>query len=51
MQELAPQSDGGDYVRPSYTFNGRIGNAEFPVRAQDEPVMRWLETAPSHHAR
>ena len=34
MQELAPQSDDGDYVRPSYTFNGRIGDAEFPVRAR-----------------
>ena len=32
MQELAPQSADGDYVRPSYTFNSRIGDHEFPVR-------------------
>jgi hypothetical protein len=34
MQELAPQSDDGDYVRPTYTFNGRIGDADFPVGAE-----------------
>ena len=33
MQELAPQSAEGDYVRPSYTFNSRIGDAQFPVRS------------------
>ncbi len=33
MQELAPQSADGDYVRPSYTFNSRIGDAQFPVRS------------------
>ena len=34
MQELAPQSADGDYVRPSYTFNSRIGDAQFPVRTR-----------------
>lgn len=31
MQELAPQSQKGEYKRPMYQFNGRIGDAEFPV--------------------
>ena len=31
MQELAPQSKDGDYVRPSYSFNSAIGDPEFPV--------------------
>ena len=31
MQELAPQSQKGEYKRPTYQFNGRIGDAEFPV--------------------
>lgn len=31
MQELAPQSQKGEYKRPTYQFNGRIGDPEFPV--------------------
>lgn len=33
MAELAPQDEQGNYQRPSYNFQGRIGDAEFP----DEP--------------
>ena len=46
MQELAPQSDDGDYVRPSYTFNARIGDTEFPVRSEMTGVGRPI-SAPS----
>jgi hypothetical protein len=31
MQELAPQSKDGEYVRPSYGLRGTIGSEEFPV--------------------
>lgn len=31
MTELAPQSKDGSYKRPSYGFNGKIGDAKFPV--------------------
>ncbi|GIL63806.1 hypothetical protein Vafri_17794 [Volvox africanus] len=30
MQELAPQTAKGQYSRPQYTFNGHIGDAQFP---------------------
>ena len=33
MAELAPQAKNGSYSRPSYTFEGRIGDKTFP----DEP--------------
>lgn len=33
MQELAPQSKDGEYVRPSYGLRGTIGSEEFPVEA------------------
>lgn len=29
-----PQSKTGAYVRPKYTFDGRIGDAAFPVRIE-----------------
>lgn len=32
VRELAPQSKSGAYVRPKYTFDGRIGDTSFPVR-------------------
>lgn len=32
MQELAPQSKDGEYMRPTYTFNNAIGDPQFPVR-------------------
>lgn len=33
MAELAPQDKGGSYVRPSYNFDGRIGDTNFPDEA------------------
>lgn len=33
MNELAPQSKDGAYMRPGYAFNGRLGSFEFPVEA------------------
>ena len=30
MVELAPQSKSGSYTRPKYSFNSRIGDANFP---------------------
>lgn len=38
MQELAPQSKDGEFKRPAYTFNDRIGNAAFPV----EPAVAFV---------
>lgn len=38
VRELAPQSKAdGSYVRPKYSFNGRIGSPEFPV--SERPVQ------------
>lgn len=31
MKELAPQTADGSYSRPSYDFQARIGDADFPV--------------------
>lgn len=31
MTELAPQSKDGQYKRPSYSFQGRLGSPEFPL--------------------
>ena len=31
MRELAPQSAGGSYSRPAYTFRGQIGDPDFPA--------------------
>lgn len=33
MRELAPQNKAGSYSRPGYTFQGRIGNADFPAES------------------
>jgi putative glutathione S-transferase len=32
VRELAPQDKQGAYQRPTYSFSGRIGGADFPVR-------------------
>ena len=39
MKELAPQTADGSYSRPSYDFQARIGDANFPVTFHHQ---RWL---------
>jgi putative glutathione S-transferase len=43
VRELAPQSRDGAYKRPSYSFTGRIGDSQFPVRPQ---LVHTLRAAP-----
>ncbi|GAB4820715.1 hypothetical protein N2152v2_007761 [Parachlorella kessleri] len=33
MRELAPQSKDGDFVRPTYAFDGTIGEPNFPIES------------------
>jgi len=40
MRELAPQSKGGDYKRPTYSFQRKIGDPEFP--AENDRYVLYL---------
>ena len=43
MKELAPQTADGSYSRPSYDFQARIGDANFPVsQASQWPYLCLL---------
>lgn len=39
MKELAPQTADGSYSRPSYDFQAKIGDANFPVSSHNQ---KWI---------
>lgn len=44
MKELAPQTADGSYSRPSYTFQARIGDPNFPVSYHRQAHV-WTHTS------
>ena len=45
MKELAPQTADGSYSRPSYDFQARIGDPQFPVSSTSGACMPAVHAA------